>query len=408
VAVQVAICIVPIVGVAAFALDCGQMFDNRRRVQAAADSAAMAAAQDLYANYRTNSGADSGGTAKTSATTTASANGFTSSNSTVTVNIPPTSGSHAGIAGYAEVIITYNQPRNFSGVFGSGSVPITGRAVARGLWTAFGNGIIVLDPTGNGTLTDSGNGTVTVSGGSIVIDSSGQYAATVNGNGTVTAPEFLITGTPGDLSHGNGKFVGGIDSGVQPTVDPLLYLPEPKASNVAVVSSSAYSLSNNQSATINPGRYVGGISVTANATLKMNPGLYYMDGGGFKITGNGNVTGTGVTIYNAPNSNSDTVSLAGNGNITLTPQTAGDYEGITVFQERTSSTPLSVTGNGAISLTGTFYAAHATLNVAGNGSTNLYGSQYITYELAVSGNGAVNISYTANGTAKTRNVGIVE
>ena len=57
VAIQIAIALVPICGVAAIALDCGAMLDARRRVQAAADAAALAAADDLYQHYATNNGA---------------------------------------------------------------------------------------------------------------------------------------------------------------------------------------------------------------------------------------------------------------------------------------------------------------------------------------------------------------
>ena len=38
-----------------------------------------------------------------------------------------------GLAGYAEVIVTYNQPAVFSAIWGSGVLPVTARAVARGL-----------------------------------------------------------------------------------------------------------------------------------------------------------------------------------------------------------------------------------------------------------------------------------
>jgi Flp pilus assembly protein TadG len=56
VAAQVAICLVPLFGVAAFAIDCGTMYEFRRRTQSAADSAALAAAEDLYSHYMSGGG----------------------------------------------------------------------------------------------------------------------------------------------------------------------------------------------------------------------------------------------------------------------------------------------------------------------------------------------------------------
>src|SRR5580704_13248954 len=102
--------------VVAIALDGGLLFENRRRVQSAADAAALAATDDLFSNFGTNSGSDPSGTAKASALATASANGYTNDGTTsvVTVNIPPTSGNFSGKVGYAEVIIKFNQKRGFS------------------------------------------------------------------------------------------------------------------------------------------------------------------------------------------------------------------------------------------------------------------------------------------------------
>src|SRR5262249_28741449 len=131
------ICIGALMGVTALALDGGMLLDQRRKLQVAADAAALAAAADLFGNYLSNNGADTGGTAKASALTYAAFNGFNNDGTTniVTVNIPPKSGDHIGQAGNAEVIIQYNQTRAFSNIFGSGNIPVQARAVARGLWT---------------------------------------------------------------------------------------------------------------------------------------------------------------------------------------------------------------------------------------------------------------------------------
>ncbi len=405
VAIHMALCLVPLCGVTAFAIDCGMMMEYRRRVHAATDAAALAAAADLYQNYSRNGGQDVERTAASSAIASAAANGF-SDNSTLTVNIPPSSGPFAGKVGYAETILVYSLPRGFSSIFGSGSLPIKARSVARGMWVPFNNGIIVLDPTRSGSLTDNGNGTVTVTGANIVIDSNSASAAKVIGNGSVTAPEIVITGRPGDVTTGHGKFVGGIDSGANPTVDPLLYLPTPDPSTLTTARSSKLSLTDASAAALVPGVYVGGISLSGDASATLSPGIYYMKGGGFSMSGNGTLTGAGVMIYN--DSGGGNISISGNGAITLSPPTSGTYKGITLFQDRKSTAAVSVTGNGAMNLTGTLYVPHATLSVTGNGSTNVLGSQYISYDLTVSGNGSVNVVWTAATTANTRTIGLVE
>src|SRR5436309_1127400 len=72
----VAVSLIPILGVMAIAVDGGMLLSDRRAAQRAADSAALAAAVDLFTKQNTTAGTDPNGTAKQSALTTAVANGF--------------------------------------------------------------------------------------------------------------------------------------------------------------------------------------------------------------------------------------------------------------------------------------------------------------------------------------------
>ena len=203
VTVLVAVTLTGILSAVAVALDGGLMLDNRRRVQAAADAAALAAAADLYANYAAHSGYDN-------ATSTAESGGITGSsgpaalsaqstalanvpNSSVTVNIPPTSGTYNLMAGYAEAIVTYNQSRGFSAIFGSGAIPISARAVAVGKKGSPAPAILLLDPTGPDAFSMT-NGHLTVTNGSITVDSnnSSKEALLLQTSAFVTAPAIDI------------------------------------------------------------------------------------------------------------------------------------------------------------------------------------------------------------------------
>src|SRR5438045_1438289 len=66
-----------VVGYVAIAADGGLMLEHRRQVQGAADVASLAAAIDLYTNFRQNQGLDPGGTAAARAREAATAQGFT-------------------------------------------------------------------------------------------------------------------------------------------------------------------------------------------------------------------------------------------------------------------------------------------------------------------------------------------
>jgi hypothetical protein len=60
VAVAVCVSLVAMLGVIALSIDGGLLLDNRRKTQAAADAAALAAASELYRTIFTNGGLDNG------------------------------------------------------------------------------------------------------------------------------------------------------------------------------------------------------------------------------------------------------------------------------------------------------------------------------------------------------------
>src|SRR4051812_27846547 len=95
VAVLIAIALIAIISIVAISIDGGVLIDDPRKVQAAADAAALAAAADLYNQLLAGvKGNDASGTAAASARTTAAGNGYDNDGTTnlVTVNIPPKSG----------------------------------------------------------------------------------------------------------------------------------------------------------------------------------------------------------------------------------------------------------------------------------------------------------------------------
>lgn len=400
VVVLVAFCMIVLLSMVAIAIDGGLLLDDKQKVQAAADAAAMAAAGNLYLNWQQNLGTDPNDDAKNAAVANATFNGFPD----ITVNIPPRSGPFKGLNGYVEVYVNYAQPRQFSSIFGSGDMQVQARAVAQGRWVAAKIGILVLDPTAPGAATIVGGGQVTVSGVPFIVDSNAPDAATATGGGTVTASDFYITGDPG--TSGSGYFIGPVEHG-PPIPDPLAYLPEPDPSGMTMQDKNGVHVSNGTK-TISPGIYRGGITVSGQGTLVMQPGIYYMDGGGFSFTGQGSLDAQGVMIVNAPKKNSDVININGSGSIKLTPMTTGIYAGISLWQTRDSTNTVAVSGNGGSVMTGTFYTQHGTLNVTGNGTNNTIGSQYISDLLVVNGNGAFTVDWNANAAARMRVINLVE
>jgi hypothetical protein len=340
----------------------------------------------------------------------------------VVVNIPPASGPYKGKSGYVEVLVTYYQQRNFSTIFGSDSLPVRARAVARGAWVAPNAGVIVLQYSGKGTLSDQGNGAATESGAPFIVNSNNAAAAVDTGNGILKAPEFDITG--GYSISGNGQMItnpvaNNIFTGVHPTPDPLAYLPVPTQPPAGTMTKTSLGQGNFQY-TLSPGTYynlpnfnTGDVVVFQQASAG-NGGIFYLAAGGLNSQGANLImdssTSGGMMIYNAGTGTNDGINITGNpsGTVGLSPLTSGPYYGVTFFQARNASEAVQIAGNGTFNITGTLYAADALLKSTGNGSVNNIGSQYVTKDLALAGNGNIGITYSGNPVAKTRIITLVE
>ncbi len=263
-------------------------------------------------------------------------------------------------------------------------------------------GLLVLDTTSAGALTVSGNGSVTVNNsGAVVVDSSSPKAIVLSGNAIVTATEADVGLGGGFVTNGHATL-----NLLEPefnheaaTPDPLgLALPPVPTTHFAAVHDSGGSL-----LTLLPGTYDGGIQVSGKGTIKLLPGVYYLNGGGFSVSGQGSVTGTNVLIVNAPRKSSDSINLSGQASVNLTASAGltaayAPYNGITIFQDAASANGISVTGQASLTMTGVFYAPKAQFTMSGNGNTVVStdspstGGEVIVFDTMVTGNGVLTIN----------------
>src|SRR5262249_45751713 len=139
------------------------------------------------------------------------------------------------------------------------------------------------------------------------------------------------------------------------TPDPFA-LPLPTAPSTTF---SAVHASGHDSLSLSPGTYDGGIEVTGHAAVTLAAGVYYLKGGGFKVSGHGSVTdnGKGVLIVNAPSGSDDGISLDGQASVDLTAlsgQTGGlaPYNHLVIFQDPASDNPVQITGQASLTVKG--------------------------------------------------------
>jgi Flp pilus assembly protein TadG len=341
--VFVGLSLVVLTAVVGLAIDMGYLRYTKRRLQTAADSAAIAGASELNnGNYRTAALNDS------------KSNGFENGVNGVTVtphnppvNAPFVAKPNAGT--YVEVQVQQNAPTFFMRIFGVNHATISATAVAqlapsRGCIYALGllNGITV---QGNVNAPDCGvldNAILSVGGGCITASSIGVVLRLLGG---CTNPPPVV--------------------GIDPAGDPLGYLTPPPAGGCTftnmVVNSAARTV-------LSPATYCGGIRV-ANANrgdIVFNPGLYILNGGGLVVpAGNPtNLGGNGVTFYIT---GGGSAQINGSGNVTLTaPTTApapGIPAGVLFYQDPSDTQNASIDGN--IGFTGALYFPGATLTLGG-------------------------------------------
>ena len=260
--------------------------------------------------------------------------------------------------------------------------------------------VFVLNPSASGALNLSGNAHLT-SKGEVFVDSSSASAVVVSGNVIVSSVGLEITG--GDQVTGGNAHLGTVVTGAKAVADPYASLAAPAAGK----SLGAVNLTGNASQTISPGTYTA-IAASGNGKLTMNPGVYVITGGGFNLSGNAAVTGTGVTIFNAGSAypaagvSYGAINLSGNGKVQVSAPTSGAYAGVLFFQPKDNTAALAFSGNGIASLGGAVYAPTALLTLSGNANIALpmvvgqltETGNAISSELAA-GSGSAGVSNTA-------------
>ena len=334
-------------------------------MQAAADSAAIAGDQEILAGNTDE--------VTTAALNDAEANGYTngSNNVTVTVNNPPKSGSYSADNNAVEVIVTAQRPTYFLNAVGISTISVSMRSVAH-----LGNApycIMALDPTSRNSLSLFGAALLQTCG--IVDNSNNDHAFGIFG---VALWHASSIGIVGNYDFDLLPFVSPRPvTGIAPVRDPLARLQPPSFGGC---DHTNYSLGLVSIATMNPGVYCGGITLTGAAVLNLNPGTYVIRGGGLNILGVSLIKGSGVTFYLTGDSTYpySGVNIAAVNVHSLTAPTSGAMEGILFFQDRNISTgtananPNTIVGAALARYEGTFYFPTTVLNYTINASLAKY------------------------------------
>jgi Flp pilus assembly protein TadG len=378
-----------VVGGLGLGSEVGYWYFNQRKVQNAADVAAYAAATELRAGSNAASIA-------AAATAAAERTGYVPARGVITTNSPPATGPNFGDPDSVEVTVAENLPRMFSGLFASGAVPVTGRAVANitgGQQTC----VLALDPSASGAVTFIGSTSTILIGCNVHSNSLAGASAIVTGSASVQAPCMSASGTV-DVDAGLSltECVAPYEYADQEP-DPYADLPVPdmtqpcKAQNT--FGGGAGSVHN-----ITAGRYCSGMDM--RRIVNMAPGTYIVDGGSLQINSTASVQGSGVTFYLV---NGATASFNGGAHLDLDAPSTGTYAGVLMYVDRNEPyNTHSINGDSSSAINGAIYAAASHIQM--NGGTDVGGgcTQVVGRTITFSGNSAVGINCTGSGVRDIR------
>jgi Flp pilus assembly protein TadG len=352
-----ALCMTCLFGFAALATDVGLILREKRLLQIAADSAAIAGALELnYSSGAVVSAAQAA--AARNGYTTASNGVTTSAGTTVTVHTPPSYGPHAGgtNTNYVEVIVSQRQSTLFMSMLGVLNMTPTVRAVALNGGASY-NCIVVLDPNGGGAMSLQGSFTVNAPNCGVVVDSSDSDALHfTGGGGTLTAGSVgVVGGCGGHCSDSTPLPV----TGIVPQSDPLGHL------GPSFPTPTGCTPGGTLTGTVAPGCYSGAVTLN-NAVLT---GMYIFTG---NLTLSHSVTtgAGGATI----DLTSGTLTETSNTTLNLIAPTTGTFNGIAIMAPASNTSTLTLEfGNSTGTIKGIFYAPGANLYLhdSGGGSSGL-------------------------------------
>lgn len=329
----VAVALAVLFGATALAVDVGYWRYQQRIEQSAADSAAIAGAGELAWPAAND--------VKPAARQDATTNGFTDdgTNVVVTVNNPPASGAYAGNNNAVEVIIKKKQPLWFAGVFGTNAQWVSVRSVA--------------------TLNTNGFYCIYALGGNIDLRGGGRGGINSPDCGLITNQDLVVTGQANVTATAIGYVGNGPGGGSYPLAQPQKSLPVTDPCPTIPACAYLTDLTLNHPGLLHsgcrpfpaanplpPGEYC----VQLSGSLQLSPGMFVLDQG----MSSGNVSGTGVTIYNG---GTNGLTYNGNVNVVLSAPTTGPTAGLVFYQPATNCGGFTKNGAaGTVDFTGGFYA----------------------------------------------------
>ncbi|WP_181704495.1 pilus assembly protein TadG-related protein [Chthonobacter rhizosphaerae] len=329
-----------LMGAGGLSVDVSLWVDQRAALQAAADSAALAAAGVLL---------KADGTTDTEAKAKAVASAFAAANTAgrevdVTVDVATRS---------ATVTVREPAKKVFASLFGVSDFALA--ADSHAVISERRDGrtcVLALDPAAKTGVLITGSATFDARGCTVWSNSTSDTSVTIGGSAQVTVTKLCAAGKV-SVNGTSASITGALMAGCKQQADPLANWLAPTGTHC---SKNAKGTQINQGdVTLSPGTYCGGLSVTASGKVTLLPGIYVIDGGPLKITADGDVSGDGVGLYMT--GKQATADISGQGTVRLKAASSGAMDGIVLASNRADvgNYASRIAGGAVVELAGTTY-----------------------------------------------------
>jgi Flp pilus assembly protein TadG len=394
-----------LIGALGIAIDGSHLFAQQQMAQSAADAAAQAGILSVFRGtnatatnpFATGSPPGSFVCSTTDGTTPctyARLNGFGATNAdSVAVSFPSSVSGVTNLASVPVPAISVAIQRTVNAwlirFLGPSSSTVRASATAAIIKSPLANCITALDPAASGALSINGNPSVILIQCGVAVNSNSGSALAMTGTATLTADSIQVVG--GVHNTGNTTIYPSPTTGASAVGDPLAAIPPPSFDPASSCNFSGLKYKNDDTATLSPGTYCGGLTVSGNAQVTLSPGTYIfrggidisasgnvrfgagtyvLQGGGFKASGNAMLTGAGVTFYNTFDASDSygPIDITGGFIANLSAPTSGPQQGMLFFQDRNApaGNTEKFTGTSDQNVTGAFYFPNSTVSYRGN------------------------------------------
>jgi hypothetical protein len=194
------------------------------------------------------------------------------------------------------------------------------------------------------------------------------------GNSQATAGDFCSVG------GAVGAFSPTPDVGCTPKNDPYASLVMPTVGACGFTNK----LVKNQTATLTPGVYCGGLELKTHGVANLNPGLYIIKDGDLKVDSQSTLNAlVGVVFYLT--GNLAHVDITSGATVTINAPKPGlgvglaaNYEGFAIMHDRATGIGNidNIQSGGAVNISGAYYGPNANLSVVANGDMNSASSYF--------------------------------